>query len=1063
MAFIGNRANRRGGAISADAYCNFDCQYCTFDSNSVAKKGGAIYLDFDADPTIKDSIFLNNYALESGGCVAADGQSNVEFINTKFRNNYAKYEGGCLYSGSGVTLDVFQGFQINQYSFFMNETFKDNYLLNDEIDSELTKKDDGVHDIGQSDAYLWPYSTLKFSDESQSPTPAPTNYPTAHPIRETPNFIIFIIDDIQFTQKWDELLNAPGVNLNGETVKYFDIETPNFDEFMEESVIFPRSYSNPKCSPSRFSLLTGRNVVRSEYAIEKTEFIANSDVSLLNAGTKVTVPFSRIYGDDAIYNIPYTLQNDANRPYYTGFVGKWHLMSADDNGKNFGCEDLQDSQDIDLYRDCTRIVTGQGFEFVDAYYHSNIGDNQFFSHNPEWMLQQAQLFMDDAIDRDSPFFLYFSSTLTHEPNVLHALTNFTNRDTPKGLLAVPQAPKDTGMSERDVILNKALNSSVNISDPDELNMAAANIWIDDTFGALINYLKNKTIYDDTFIVLMNDHGMGAKGLLYEQGSRILQSIRHPPSFGYEQHVLDDFITTSTDLAGVIFELAKINISTDYQHYVLDSQSWLQDVQDRIDNVTDKENDCCQERFLDVFNSHTIISKDYKYIFRATTEVEPGSAKTYYPAVTDREQLYDLRVDPDEQYNIIDNDSYSNITFKMKLKMLNYVKDVACLAADKEDCLIPNITYIPEWSSYSPPTPAPTTEGYTCDPEILFTKKWKNVKTFRENKVGDSYREIGEQKLLLDYYEDCGDDIGQIEYVYNFTHIGKKVTLTIIACCGDANATFGDYWPIPTGFTGNDVYNDAHAWDEEIAEIDGTPIQLKDIIAINVAVVLAVCCCFVGYIFYAKRKSNREIQKLSGIIVAQQQQAKIRRASQTHSSHQPDSVVKCIELGVPGPTFIKYSHSNESHGSHSHNNHDGEHDNDNDHHQNISNPGSRRNSLSFNPNDEELHNPRKSNIHWSQIPNLQMGGYLGVGTSSKDNIYNHGSISSLHHNHNIKSMTPHSITPQTVTPHSVTPHAVTPQTSHESQSKQNNDDDDDTEIIYEEEANSEKSENIHDEQ
>ena len=44
VEFLGNRADIRGGAISADAECHFECQHCVFDSNSCAKKGGAVWL-----------------------------------------------------------------------------------------------------------------------------------------------------------------------------------------------------------------------------------------------------------------------------------------------------------------------------------------------------------------------------------------------------------------------------------------------------------------------------------------------------------------------------------------------------------------------------------------------------------------------------------------------------------------------------------------------------------------------------------------------------------------------------------------------------------------------------------------------------------------------------------------------------------------------------------------------------------------------------------------------------------------------------------------------------------
>ena len=57
-------------------------------------------------------------------------------------------------------------------------------------------------------------------------------------------------------------------------------------------------------------------------------------------------------------------------------------MSANDNGYNYGCNALDDSQDATLYSQCTSSVKEQGFDFVDAWYYSNIATNPYFSHNP---------------------------------------------------------------------------------------------------------------------------------------------------------------------------------------------------------------------------------------------------------------------------------------------------------------------------------------------------------------------------------------------------------------------------------------------------------------------------------------------------------------------------------------------------------------------------------------------------------------------------------------------------------------------------------------------------------
>merc|ERR550534_1543848 len=85
-----------------------------------------------------------------------------------------------------------------------------------------------------------------------------------------PNVVVFVMDDLPFPEQWEE--SAPnGNNLEGLTVKLEPYYTPRIDEFREESVIFAKSYcAAPKCAPSRMCLLTGRQAVSCEAAIEAT-------------------------------------------------------------------------------------------------------------------------------------------------------------------------------------------------------------------------------------------------------------------------------------------------------------------------------------------------------------------------------------------------------------------------------------------------------------------------------------------------------------------------------------------------------------------------------------------------------------------------------------------------------------------------------------------------------------------------------------------------------------------------------------------------------------------------
>ena len=201
---------------------------------------------------------------------------------------------------------------------------------------------------------------------------------TLYGVNSLPNIIIFIIDDMPFLQQYNE--SAPiGVNLEDYTVEYADYPSPNINSFRDSSIIFSRSYcGGPKCAPSRFSVLTGRQPARNEWAIKET--LRNGNGS---QGTDVSVIGSKLAEGDTVYNLPTVLKDNG---YYTGMVGKWHLMPGDDNGYNIGCDTLETTVDAVLYQNCTAIVRDQGFDVVDGWYYSNIAVTADFSHNPEWMV-----------------------------------------------------------------------------------------------------------------------------------------------------------------------------------------------------------------------------------------------------------------------------------------------------------------------------------------------------------------------------------------------------------------------------------------------------------------------------------------------------------------------------------------------------------------------------------------------------------------------------------------------------------------------------------------------------
>eukprot|EP01083_Nonionella_stella_P184388 669253_1 len=139
--------------------------------------------------------------------------------------------------------------------------------------------------------------------------------------------------------------------------------------------------------------------------------------------------------------------------------------------------------------------------------------------------------------------------------------------------------------------------------------------------------------------------MALKGVIYERGSRILNMVRYPPLFGTNGHLMPhDFIVSNVDIAATVFELTGVDPPMEYE---MDGVSWMTDVENEINNVSNRSQSCCHYRYIDSLNSHSIVSKDYQYIYRADHVVDNANHLASYPYLHDTEQLYDTAVDPAE--------------------------------------------------------------------------------------------------------------------------------------------------------------------------------------------------------------------------------------------------------------------------------------------------------------------------------------------------------------------------------------------------------------------------------
>ena len=344
---------------------------------------------------------------------------------------------------------------------------------------------------------------------------------------EKPN-VIFIITDDQHRESFGFIENKA--------------LTPNIDRIAREGIYFSHSYvAASVCTPSRYSCLTGQYASR----CQTPNFIKGITPE---GQTRVTWNIS--LAENQLI-LPHLLQQVG---YKTGMVGKWHLGGISDRFQSVppGSDPtnpevariLQENQE----NYCRALRDKYGWDYAAAVYRANLDGDRSLSntgldvHNMEAMTQAGLEFIED--NQDHPFFLYFSTTLLHYPEVYKSL-DADPRIGPAGLMEEPI----TGIQpSRESVKQRAAEAGVT-------GRAVEATWLDDGIGALIHKLEELGIAENTLVLYFNDNGMdyGGKGTCY-QGGILTPTIAYWPGTikpASEERLIQnvDFMPTILELSG----------------------------------------------------------------------------------------------------------------------------------------------------------------------------------------------------------------------------------------------------------------------------------------------------------------------------------------------------------------------------------------------------------------------------------------------------------------------------------------------------------------------------------
>jgi N-acetylglucosamine-6-sulfatase len=399
------------------------------------------------------------------------------------------------------------------------------------------------------------------------------------------------------------------------------LKTPNMDRIAREGVHFINSFvTTSLCSPSRASFLTG------QYA--HCHGVMNNLTPWRDS------------------NVTY-LELLHAQGYDTAFIGKWHMP-----GK--GVPDLVGEGKVDRMVSFN-FAMGQG-RYLDCPLVVDGKDTKHQGYITDVLTQYAQEFM--ARPRTRPFCLYLSHKAVHFDFVppdkyqgalkdapLHELEPNV-RDFPLGLLQWPQVKKFK---------------------PDQQGYYEALMGVDDSVGAVLKFLDDKGLAENTLIVYAGDNGYywGEHGLIdkryaYDEGLKIPHLMRYPRLLPHGGRKVDQMVL-NIDLSPTILAAAGIAIPQSVQ-----GRSYLELSRGKSDQW---RTSFLYEYFKDpgapIPPINAVRTEDWKLI------TYPGNEKKF-PA-----EMYHLAADPAERHDLAADPAQAGKKAELAAELARLIKETAC--------------------------------------------------------------------------------------------------------------------------------------------------------------------------------------------------------------------------------------------------------------------------------------------------------------------------------------------------------------------------------------------------
>lgn len=440
----------------------------------------------------------------------------------------------------------------------------------------------------------------------------------AQTTRSRPRNIVFILTD-------DHRYDALGF-LKGQAF----LETPFLDSLARDGVHIKNAFvTTALCSPSRASILTGK------YA-HKHKIVDNN----------TPIPKGTTF-------FPKYLQQAG---YSTGFFGKWH-MGAETDAPQPGFDKWVSFRGQGTYLPSPNGLNIDGKKVPQKGYITD----ELTDYAVEWIGQRP---------KDKPFFVYLSHKAVH--------SEFIPAERHKGKYAdAAFVPPATMASSGDMARGRPMwvqnqrNSWHGVEFPYHSDLDIADYYkryaetllaVDNSVGRVLDALRKRGELDSTLVIYMGDNGFafGEHGLIdkrtaYEESMRVPMLARCPELFAGGKAA--EAVIANIDVMPTCLAVADVAPPEG-----LDGANFLPLLQGKQTQWRDSllYEYYWERNFPQTPTIHALRGDRYKYI--------------RYQGIWDLDELYDIREDPKESNNLINDPKHAAVVKDMNAKLFTILEN-----------------------------------------------------------------------------------------------------------------------------------------------------------------------------------------------------------------------------------------------------------------------------------------------------------------------------------------------------------------------------------------------------